>query len=347
IAHMYIHALEMSPFPQRALTAADMLMGYAPDAGHLEHMSAHIYVLCGDYAQSVSQSERAVQADDKYLAFAGAQNFYTTARCHDLHLYMFAAMLLGHSRKAEIAADRICAMATDDLIASSPPFMASILDGYAAMRTHVLVRFGQWQRLIEMPAPQDPALRPIGLAMHAYGQGIAHSALGGLAEADAAKSAFVAATSRIPEGAVFLSNTVVDVLAVGKAMLDGELDYRKRNYDRAFESLRCAVARDDALNYTEPWAWMHPPRHALGALLAEQGRFDEAEDVYRADLGLNATLQRCSQHPNNIWALQGLVECVERRGDSAELDTLRQHLDFAKARADVPITSACFCRTRA
>lgn len=347
IAHMYIHALEMSPFPQRALKAADMLVGFAPDAGHLEHMAAHIYVLCGDYAQSVTQSERAVTADDRYLAFAGDQNFYTTARCHDLHLYMFAAMFLGQSRKAEIAADRIRGMATDDLIAASPPFMASILDGYAAMRTHLLVRFGQWQRLIETPAPQDPALRPIGSELHAYGQGVAHSALGNITEAEAAQSAFREARAAIPDEAIFLSNTVQDMLSVGDAMLDGELDYRKGNHDQAFESLRLAVARDDALNYTEPWAWMHPPRHALGALLAEQGNFEEAEAVYRADLGLTQTLQRCSQHPNNIWALTGLVECIERSGETEELVTLRQQLEFASARADVAIDTACFCRSSA
>ena len=345
IAHMYIHALEMSPFPQRALKAADMLVGFAPDAGHLEHMAAHIYVLCGDYAQSVSQSRRAVQADDKYLAHAGDQNFYTTARCHDLHLYMFAAMLLGQFRHASVAADRICEMATDELIADSPPFMASILDGYAAMRIHILVRFGRWQGLVAMPAPTDSSLRPIGAAMHAYGQGVAHSALGNIAQAEAAQAAFRSAASTIPNDAIFLSNTVQDMLAVGDAMLDGELEYRKQNYEVAFQSLRQAVERDDALNYTEPWAWMHPPRHALGALLAEQGRYDEAEAVFRADLGLNDQLQRCSQHPNNIWALKGIVECLERTGGVEELAGLCQQLEFATARADVSIRSACFCRT--
>lgn len=343
IAHMYIHALEMSPFPQRALKAADMLVGYAPDAGHLEHMAAHIYVLCGDYTQAVSQSERAVRADDMYLAFAGDQNFYTTARCHDLHLLIFAAMFLGQFRKALAAADRICAMATPELIAASPPFMASILDGYAAMRVHVLVRFGQWQTLIETPGPNNAKLRPIGNAMHAYGQGIAHSALGNIREAEAAQAAFRQARDAIPADAVFLSNTVHDVLAVGEAMLDGELEYRKGNDETAFASLRLAVERDDALNYTEPWAWMHPPRHALGALLAEQGRFEEAEAVFRADLGLTPELQRCSQHPDNIWALKGLVECVERSGETAELAALRLRLELAEARADITIGSACFC----
>ncbi|MEQ8817055.1 MAG: tetratricopeptide repeat protein [Thalassobaculum sp.] len=345
ILHMYIHALEMSPFPQRALKAADMLRGYAPDAGHLEHMPAHVYVLCGDYAQAVAQSERAVRADDKYLAFAGDANFYTTARCHNLHLFMYSAMFLGQYGKSLHAADRICRMATSDLIAASPPFMASILDGYSAMRTHVLIRFGRWADLVAMPAPDAPALRPIGTAMHAYARGVAYAALGRIDEAEAARLAFTQAAQAIPEDAIFLSNPVRVMLRIGEAMLDGELEYRKRNHDRAFASLRLAVERDDALNYTEPWAWMHPPRHALGALLAEQGRFEEAEAVYRTDLGYDQGIPRCCQHSDNIWALQGLAECLARSGDAGELRLLRQRLEFAKSRADVPIESSCFCRS--
>ncbi|MGI9476947.1 MAG: hypothetical protein ACR2PI_09585 [Hyphomicrobiaceae bacterium] len=347
IAHMYIHTMEMSPFPQRALKAADMLRGLLPDAGHLEHMPAHIYVLCGDYAQSVSQSEQAVRADDKYLDYAGDQNFYTTARCHDLHLFMYAAMFLGQFGKATYAANRVGGMATAELISKSAPFMASILDGYSAMRTHVLVRFGRWHDLIALPAPDQPALRPIGVAMHAYGQGIAHAAIGDIDAAQAAQAAFSEAVAAIPEGAIFLSNTIHDMLAIGAAMLDGELNYRKKNYDAAFASLRLAVARDDSLNYTEPWAWMHPPRHALGALLAEQGAFHEAEAVFRADLGYDQGVPRCCQHPDNIWALQGLVECVEQIGDANEHRLLSQRLQFARARADVAIESSCFCRTAA
>ena len=228
IVHLYIHALEMSPMPERGLNAADLLRGLLPDAGHLEHMSAHIYVLCGDWAQSVVQSERAVSADDKYLAYAGDQNFYTTMRCHDLHLYMYAAMFLGQFGKATHAADRIRAMATPELIARSAPFMASILDGYSAMCTHVLVRFGRWQDLIASSLPQERSLRPIETAMHAYGQGVAHAALGHIEEAEAARDAFDEAAAAIPEDAIFLSNTVRDMLRIGAAMLDGELEYGRR-----------------------------------------------------------------------------------------------------------------------
>lgn len=343
VPHMYIHALEMSPFPERALPAADMLLGHGPDAGHLEHMPAHIYVLCGDYAQSVSQSERAVVADDKYLAHAGDRNFYTTSRCHDLHLLIYAAMFLGQYRKARQAADRMAAMATPELIATSAPFISSKLDGYAAMRTHVLVRFGRWRELTETPPPEDPTRRPISTAMHAYGKAVAHAALGEIEAGEQARETFYNAVSAIPENMIFLSNTARAMLGVGAAMLEGELVYRKGNPNLAFKHLRDAVARDDALNYTEPWAWMHPPRHALGALLAEQGRFEEAEIVFREDLGLLGGLPRCCQHPGNVWALRGLVACMEAKGETDDLAMSRQALAIALARADITIESACFC----
>jgi hypothetical protein len=127
-------------------------------------------------------------------------------------------------------------------------------------------------------------------------------------------------------------------------MLNGELEYHKGNHDLAFDHLRESVRRDDTLEYTEPWAWMHPPRHALAALLAEQGHFDEAEDVYRTDLGLNGKLQRCAQHPLNVWALHGLVECLRHRGDTTERAIYEEHLRIALTKTDVPVTSSCLCR---
>ena len=181
--------------------------------------------------------------------------------------------------------------------------------------------------------------------MHYYGKGVAYSALGDIENAESAKIAFDRFLETIPEDAVFLSNSVRDILHVGKAMLDGELEYRKKNYELAFDALRLAVERDDNLNFTEPWAWMHPPRHALGALLVQQGRFEEAETVYRTDLGYTGDIARCGQHPDNVWALHGLLECVKRNGDSYEARLLHQKLTVAMARTDLPIWASCYCRT--
>src|SRR5262249_7144 len=132
-----------------------------------------------------------------------------------------------------------------------------------------------------------------------------------------------------------------------EAMLNGELEYRKGNHDAAFAHLRESVALDDALPYDEPWGWMQPTRHALGALLLEQGRTDEAEEVYRSDLGLDGNLSRACQHPDKLWSLHGLDECLVRRGETIEAALIKQRLDLAMARAEVPIKSSCFCRRMA
>ena len=130
-------------------------------------------------------------------------------------------------------------------------------------------------------------------------------------------------------------------------MLLGELAYRKGHTEEAFRHLRRSVELDDNMLYDEPWAWMQPTRHALGALLLEQGRFDEAEAVYRADLGLDDTLRRCCQHPDNVWSLHGLHECLAKRGAEAEAAFVAQRLAIAAARADVSIRASCFCRLQA
>ena len=128
-------------------------------------------------------------------------------------------------------------------------------------------------------------------------------------------------------------------------MLDGELEYRKENYDLAFAHLHKAIALEDALPYDEPWGWIQPVRHALGALALEQGRIDEAEQAYREDLGLAGSLPRACVHPDNIWGLKGLDECLRRRGaaHSDEAKLVRQRLMLAAARSDLPIGASCYC----
>ena len=142
------------------------------------------------------------------------------------------------------------------------------------------------------------------------------------------------------------NNPCSEVLKVAEQMMLGELAYKSGHSDAGLAHLRQAVVLDDALLYDEPWGWMQPTRHALGALLMDAGHYAEAEAVYRADLGLDATLPRPSQHPNNVWSLHGLDECLRRRGESPELAHLHHLLAQAMARAEVPITASCFCRTQ-
>lgn len=345
ILHLHIHATEMSNTPEAAMRSADILGTLCPDAGHMNHMPGHTYVLCGEYEKAKIASEKAIRADDMYVDYAGAFNFYTTARCHDLHLMMYVCMFLGQFKPALAAAEQMCATLSKEVLSvEDRPQLAITMEGYFSMKMHVLVRFGRWQQIVDTPMPDDPALYCVSTAMHHYAKGVAQAALKNPGAAEEERRAFHAAVARIPEDRKFFNNTARATLSVGEKMLDGELEYRKGNYDEAFEHLRMSVHRDDNLEYTEPWAWMHPPRHALAALLAEQGQFEEAEYVYRTDLGLNGDLQRCGQHPDNVWALHGLVECLRRRGDTCELAGLEVKLATALSKTDVAVTSSCLCR---
>ena len=137
----------------------------------------------------------------------------------------------------------------------------------------------------------------------------------------------------------------LDLLAIAEQMLDGELEYRKGNHDIAFAHLRKAIELEDGLPYDEPWGWMQPVRHALGALSLEQGRIEEAEQAYREDLGLAGDLPRACIHPDNIWSLKGLDECLTQRGagDTAEAKMIRQRLMLAQSRSDMPVGASCHC----
>jgi tetratricopeptide (TPR) repeat protein len=208
----------------------------------------------------------------------------------------------------------------------------------------VLVRFGKWREIIAQELPEDRELYASNVAMMHYAKSVAHSALGNVREAENERSLFLAAKKRVPESRRVHNNKVVDLLGVAEEMLNGELEYRKGNFEVAFAHLRKSVALDDALPYDEPWGWMQPTRHALGALLLEQGRVEEAEGVYRSDLGLDGKLSRACQHPDNLWSLHGLHECLTRRGEKVEAAIIKQRLDLAVARAEVPIKASCFCR---
>ena len=158
---------------------------------------------------------------------------------------------------------------------------------------------------------------------------------------------FLAAFAAVLETRMLFNNTCRDILTVAEQMMLGELEFHKGNHDAAFAHLRRSIELDDNLPYDEPWGWMQPTRHALGALLLDQERFEEAEAVSRADLGLDYPLSRACQHPGNVWSLHGLHECLVRRENWDEALHVRLQLDKALARADVPIRASCYCRHKA
>lgn len=344
ILHLYLHTMEMSTTPEAALPAADLLRGLVPDAGHLRHMPSHIDVLCGNYRDSIVANLAAVQVDRHFVERQGPLNFYSLYRAHNLHFVVYSAMFEGNSAIALRAADELSGQLTPELLAIESPPMADWLEAFVPLRVHVLVRFGRWDELIATALPDDPQLYCTTTATIHYGRGVAHAASGHLDQAAAERELFAAAYDRIPDSRYLFNNTSRDILAVAAAMLDGEIDYRAGRFDDAFAHLRRAVELDDTLPYDEPWGWMQPTRHALGALLLEQGRVEEAAQVYAADLGLDPTLSRSCQHPGNVWSLHGYHECLTRLGRGPEALIIGKQLELAAARADVPIEASCACR---
>ncbi|MFI9761572.1 hypothetical protein ACIHFB_27005 [Streptomyces sp. NPDC051963] len=344
VLHLYIHLMEMSPTPETAIPVADRLRDLVPDAGHLQHMPSHLDVLCGDYRRVVSDNTRAILADEKFRARSGAMNFYTLYRSHNYHFKIYGAMFLGRSRTALDTAAELEASIPEELLRVESPPMADWLEGFLAMRVHVLIRFGRWTDILELPMPADPELYSVTTAMLHYARGVALSATGRVPEAEAERELFRRALAEVPPTRMLFNNTCADILAVASAMLDGELEYRKGNHDTAFAALERAIDLDDHLPYDEPWGWMQPTRHAYGALLLEQDRVAEAEAVYRADLGLDDTLPRALQHPGNVWSLHGFHECLLRLGRTGEARIVAQQLKMAAAMADVPVEASCFCR---
>jgi tetratricopeptide (TPR) repeat protein len=335
----------MSPTPEAASEAADLLRHLVPDAGHLRHMPSHIDVLTGDYRAVIDANQAAYEADERYVAVGGTMNAYTLYRCHDLHFLVYGAMFVGDRRTALDAADRLVAAIPESLLRVESPPMADLLEAFVPVRVHALVRFGMWEELIAAPLPQDYTLYAATTAFVHYGRGVAYSATGRVAEAERERELFRAAVVRVPATRLLFNNTVADLLAIASEMLDGELLYRRGEYADAFAALRRSIDLDDHLPYDEPWGWMQPTRHAYGALLLEQGHVGEAAAIYRADLGLDDSLPRALRHPRNVWSLHGYHECLLRLGDDEEAAALKVDLDDAQARADVPISASCACRT--
>jgi len=260
LLHLYVHLMEMSPFPQRALRAGDRLRELMPDSGHLIHMPTHIDVLCGNYRDVVVYNQKAVTVDRKFLAREGAANVYALYRSHDHHFVVYGAMFLGQYTPAIQAAQELIDTTPEEVLRIPSPPMADFLEGYLSMKQHVLVRFGKWREIIAQELPKDAALYCATTAMMLYAKGVAHSVLGEIAEAEKMRAAFRAARARVPDTRRVHNNTIVDLLAIAEEMLTGELEYRRGNVDLGFSHLRRAIELDDNLPYDEPWGWMQPPR---------------------------------------------------------------------------------------
>jgi Tetratricopeptide repeat. len=343
-AHMYIHLMEMSATPEAALPAAEMIRDIFPDTGHTFHMPAHIDVLVGDYRRAVEYNLKATLADDRYFEQNGGLTFYSYYRLHDYHSLIYAAMLGGKSKAALSATDRMEATITEEILRVETPALANWMEFFKAVRVHVLIRFGMWEELKKLEPLEDKDLYCVTNVMRHYGKAIAYAATSQLEEADKERELFKATSRLVPPTRLDFPNKITDILKVASAMLDGEIEYRKGDYDEAFSRLREAITLEDELPFAEPWGWMLPARHPYAALSLEQGRVEQAAQAYAEDLGLSPTPKRAHQHPNNVWALHGYHECLELLGRHAEANIINKQLSLALVEADVEITSSCFCR---
>ncbi|MBV8146582.1 MAG: hypothetical protein JO184_16415 [Gammaproteobacteria bacterium] len=324
--HYYIHAMEASPHPEKALAAAAHLPGMMPAAGHLEHMPAHIMQRVGNYEQAAEANRRGIAADRAYFDAVAPPDYYRMYFAHNYAFLAFSAAMEG--RKAETLA------AVQGLAAIMPPAMLSAMgeSGWSlAPQYAALVRFGLWDEAIALGAPDERA--PGLTAGWLYARGVALAARGRLEEARAALARLqqlaATASSQTPAG----FNTLPDVLRVAVPVVAARIAATERHDEEAIARLREAVAAEDRLAYDEPADWFFPARQLLGAQLLIASQAGAAEHVYHEDLRRN---------PRNGWALYGLAAALRAQGKSAAAERVRREFEAAWGRADVRLQASAF-----
>lgn len=326
--HLYIHAVEASRQPQRAMAAADRLRGLVSASGHLTHMPSHIDVRTGRWREAADQNAAAIEADRRYRDLSPRQSFYRLYMAHNHHFLSYAAMMEGRRETALRAAREMIAGVPEEWGAQ----YAALVDGYMAIELEVMMRFGLWDDILRARPPAEHFV--IARALWRFSRGVAYSAKDEVDAAQREQLAFRAAVKRVPQDALMAINPAHRVLKIADLVLDGEIAYREGRIDDAVASLREAAAIEDDLQYMEPPEWIQPSRHALGAILLDAGRAEEAEAVYREDL---------ARWPENGWSLFGLSRCLKARGKSAEADEVEQRFREVWSRADTRIKSSCLC----
>ena len=312
--HYYIHAVEASPHPERALPSAARLERLVSAAGHLVHMPAHIYARVGDHPAAAHCNELAVAADKKFLAATHEQGVYPLFYySHNLHFLAFAASMEGNFAEAKDAAAR--------LVGNVAPGVKAMpmLEGFLPTPIVVLFAFERWDDLLKLPVP-DSSFLITNAVWHSL-RGVAFANTGRTAEAEKEQGAFRELTAKIPPDTMYdMLNKTGAVFKVHDHLLAGMIARSRHNDIGAIDSLTQAVAAEDALNYSEPPPWYPPVRPMLGHVLLEAKQLPEAEKVFRADLDRN---------PRDGRALSGLRDCLNAQGRKYEADQIDQQFRAA------------------
>ncbi len=325
--HFYIHALEASTTPEKAVPSADRLRTLIPASGHMVHMPAHIDVRVGRWAEAAEQNRQAASIDAKYREISPTQGIYRIYMAHNDHFLAWSCMMLGRKQEALSAARHMIANIPEAFAKDAAPFVDPML----AVELEVMMRFGMWDEILKVGVPRE--YHPITAAYRHFARASAYAAEGQVSEAKAEQVKFRAAVAAVPEKAMMAQNPAHTVLKLADHTLAGEIAYREGSIDEAVEQLTRAVEIEDTLRYMEPPDWFQPVRHSLGAVLLASGRTGEAERVYRADL---------ERWPENGWSLYGLSRCLETQ-NPAEAAKVKARFDKAWAHADTKIRTTCLC----
>ncbi len=324
--HYYIHAIEASPHPERALTAADTVAATMPAAGHIVHMPSHIYMRVGRYADAADTNKKAMAVDEAYLAAQQPGGVYPMMYYpHNVHFFWSAASMEGRSTAAIASAHSLVEHLTPEMLHEMP-----MLEYFAPTLLFAYVRFGRWDDVLAAPKPADDLV--YALAMWHHARGLALVATGKLDDADGSLAELRRLAATVPASRIVADNQPARMqLELAEKVLAGELAARRGRTDDGVRLLTEAVDIEDRLPYTEPPAWYQPVRHRLGALLVRSRRLADAEAVYREDLRRN---------PDNGWALFGLEDVLRREGKREEAEAVAARQRRAWARADVRLSAS-------
>ncbi|MSU47657.1 MAG: hypothetical protein EXS37_00920 [Opitutus sp.] len=328
--HLYIHAVEASPHPERALAAADRLREAQPGLAHNVHMPSHIDIRVGDWHKAVTSNFRAVEAARGFHASAGPPAgmilFYNA---HNHSMLTWAAMMTGQSALALRHARTMVAELPEEALKE----FALIVEGVAAIPYEVLVRFGRWDDILA--EPDHPDWMKMTRTLRHAARAIALAAKNDVKSARSEQAACLVASTRVPAGQTMGNNPASAIIAIVTAMVEGEILIREGKIDAGVAKLRDAVKAEDALKYDEPPGWILPVRHSLGATLTQAGRFGAAEEVYRDDL---------KRLPENGWSLFGLARSLKLQNKLAEAAAVEARFKKIWAKADLQLTSSCLCQ---
>ena len=325
--HFYIHAVEASPNPEKALKSADRLRDLVPAAGHLVHMPAHIYMRVGRYHDATIANERAIDSDRNYTTQCHAKGLYPVTYVPHNHHFLWASVTMeGRSTKA-IETARYMASHIDTKLLREPGY--GTIQHYLVTPLYALVRFAKWDEILREPAPDKDLLYPTAVKHYADGMAYAKKGLFKEAERELESLTRIAQDRSLESVTIWDINTTASLVKIAREVLAGELAFELGDYKGAIARLKEGVRLEGELRYDEPPPWHTPVRHSLGGLLLASGQAQEAEKVFREDLRRN---------PENGWSLYGLSLSLKAQGQKKNAAELQKRFEKAWAYADVKLS---------